>query len=74
MVYLTSACGPVWDISHQPAPSRVLVLGESLQLSPRLAHLLGVSIQVLVVPGVSRPPSLPLSLGIPSEGLSHDDG
>ncbi|KAH3691876.1 hypothetical protein DPMN_191054 [Dreissena polymorpha] len=57
---------PSWTVNQLP-PS-VLVLGEYLKLPPCLAHLLSICIQV-PVPGVSRPPSLPFSLGVPCERL-----
>lgn len=46
-----------------------MVLGDLLQFSPAVSHLLGVGLQV-PLPGVQRSSSLFLSLGVPGQGPS----
>jgi hypothetical protein len=71
--HLTSACGPVWDIGRRPALSRRLGSG---RVSPTVPTFCPSAwrLHQISAPGVTRPPSLPLSLGIPSERLSCDVG
>ncbi|KAH3772138.1 hypothetical protein DPMN_173473 [Dreissena polymorpha] len=45
------------------------ILGESLQLPTKFAHLHNICIQV-TAPGVSMPPSIPFCLGVSGEKLN----
>ena len=67
--------GPSLLQEHRPSttPRQHPVLGDLLQFPLGMSCLSSVGLQV-ASPGISWPPSLPLPLWVPSQGLSGDAG